>query len=85
MDKDKIKRALNAIYGVQAQTVDTDKIYKIIKNCCVCGNELSDRFKLHKVIKLHGSNKPVCDVCTRRLSRLAHMTYRAYRRGDKLD
>lgn len=88
MDKDKIKRALNAI-GVQVQAVDNDndndKIYIIIKNCCVCGNELIGRFTLHKVIKLHGNNKPVCDICTRRLSRLAHMTYRAYRRGDKLD
>lgn len=85
MDKDKIKRTLNAIYGVQAQMVDTDKIYKIIKNCCVCGNELSGRFTLHKVIKLHGENKPVCDICTRRLSRLAHMTYKSFRRGDTLD
>lgn len=85
MDKDKIKRALNAIYGVQAQKVDTDKIYKIIKNCCVCGADLNGRFTLHKVIKLHGNNKPVCDICARRLSRLAHMTYKAYRRGDKLD
>lgn len=85
MDKDKIKRALNAIYGVQAQTVDTDKIYKIIKNCCVCGEDLNGRFKMNKVIKLHGENRPVCDICTRRLSRLAHMTYRSYHRGDKLD
>ena len=85
MDKDKIKRALNAIYGVQAQTVDTDKIYKIIKNCCVCGEDLNGRFKMHKVIKLHGENRPVCDICARRLSRLAHMTYRSYRRGGKLD
>ena len=85
MDKDKIRRTLNAIYGIHAQTVDTDKIYKIIKKCCVCSNELSGRFKLHKVIKLHGNNRPVCDICTRRLSRLAHMTYRSYIRGDKLD
>ena len=85
MDKDKIKCALNAIYDVQAQTVDTDKNYKIIKNCCVCGEDLNGRFKMHKVIKLHGENRPVCDICTRRLSRLAHMTYRSYRRGDKLD
>lgn len=85
MDNDKIKRALNAIYGVQAQTVDTDKIYKIVKSCCVCGNELNGRFTLHKVIKLHGNDRPVCDICTRRLSRLAHMTYKSYRRGDKLD
>ena len=85
MDNDKIKRTLNAIYGVQAQTIGTDKIYKIIKNCCVCGNELNGRFAMHKVIKLHGNNRPVCDICTRRLSRLAHMTYRSYIRGDKLD
>lgn len=85
MDIDKIKIVLNAIYGVQAQTVDTDKKYKIIKNCCVCGEDLNGRFTLHKVIKLHGNNKPVCDTCTRKLSRLAHMTYKSFRRGDTLD
>lgn len=85
MDKDKIKRTLNAIYGVPAQTFDTDKIYKIIKNCCVCGEDLNGRFKQHKVIKLHGNNRPVCDICTRRLTRLAHMTYKSFRRGDTLD
>lgn len=95
MDNDKIKCAINALYGVSARTpdkkyydishIDTDRVYKIIKNCCVCGNELSGRFKQHKVIKLHGNNRPVCDVCTRRLTRLAHMTYRSYRRGDTLD
>lgn len=82
MDRDKIKRALNAKYGMMTQAADR---YKIINNCCVCDNELNGRFTLHKVIKLHGNNRPVCDVCTRRLSRLAHMTYRSYRRGDKLD
>lgn len=76
----------NKYYDISQINPDKSyKIYKIIKNCCVCGNELSGRFALHKVIKLHGNNRPVCDVCTHRLSRLAHMTYRSYRRGDKID
>lgn len=73
----------NKFYDISQ--ISPDKIYKIIKNCCVCGADLNGRFKQHKVIKLHGNNKPVCDICTRRLSRLAHMTYIAYRRGDTLD
>lgn len=82
---DKLKRAVNAFYDVSAVTTDTDRIYQVIKICCVCGEPLHGRFTMHKVIHIKAGNRPVCDVCTKRLTCLAHMTYKQYRGGVSYD